>query len=150
MKQQSKLKGALFLAGGLLMVVGAGCFAFMYGRGVACWIYLVGAVLFASMQMGETYEGANATIRRLKRIMTVADIFFVIAGLLMVDTAYQFARDAFADYMTYIEIVYNKWVLVLLVAALLEMYTMHRMSSLLDKEDRAHNAGETKPQDGDM
>ena len=118
------------------MVAGAGCFAFMLWRDVACWVYLAGAVLFASMQVSETYDGQNASIRRLKRIMTVADIFFVLAGMLMVDTAYQFLRDAFTDYMAYIEIVYNKWVLLLLVAALLEMYTMHRISTLLKKEDR--------------
>ena len=126
MRQLSRLQSTLFLIGGVLMVAGAGCFAFMLWRDVACWVYLAGAVLFASMQVSETYDGQNASIRRLKRIMTVADIFFVLAGMLMVDTAYQ----------AYIEIVYNKWVLLLLVAALLEMYTMHRISTLLKKEDR--------------
>ena len=93
----------LFLAGGLLMVAGAGCFAFLLWREAACWVFLAGAILF------------------------------VIAGLLMVDTAYQFMRDAFTDLTTYLEIIYNKWVLVLLVAALLEMYTMHRMAAILKK-----------------
>lgn len=125
----------LFLAGGLLMVAGAGCFAFLLWREVACWVFLAGALLFASMQVSQTYEGQDPTMRRLKRIMTLADILFVIAGLLMVDTAYQFLRDAFADLTTYLEIIYNKWVLVMLVAALLEMYTMHRMAAILKKTE---------------
>lgn len=125
----------LFLVGGILMVLGAGCFAFMYAREVACWIYLVGALLFAWMQVSEIYEGNNPTIKRLKRIMTLADILFVFSGLLMVDTAFQFLRDTFTNYTTYIEVVYNKWVLLLLIAALLEIYTMHRLSSELSKEN---------------
>ena len=32
--------------------------------------------------------------------------------------------------------VFNKWVLLLLVAAVLEIYTMHRISSELDKEQQ--------------
>lgn len=135
MKQLTKLQSALFLIGGLLMVVGAGCFAFLLWRDAVCWVFLVGAVLFASMQVSQTYEGQNPTLKRLKRIMTLADILFVIAGLLMVDTAYQFLRDAFSDLTTYLQVVYNKWVLLLLVAAILEMYTMHRMAAELKKTE---------------
>lgn len=135
MKQLSKLQSTLFLIGGVLMVAGAGCYAFMCAQSVACWIYLVGAALFACMQVSQTYEGNSFTVKRLKKIMTVADIFFVLSGLLMVDSAYQLLRDAFSDYTTYLNLVYNKWVLLLLVAAILEMYTMHRISSELRKED---------------
>lgn len=135
MKQLTKLQSALFLIGGVLMVVGAGCYAFIFGQQVACWVYLAGALLFASLQVSQTYEGQNTTIKRLKRIMTTADIFFVLSGLLMVDSAYQFLRDSFSDIVTYYNLVYNKWVLLLLVAALLEMYAMHRISAELKKEE---------------
>lgn len=131
----SKVQSIIFLIGGMLMVVGAGCYAFIFGQQVVCWVYLVGALLFASMQVSETYEGASMTIRRLKRIMTVADILFVLSGLLMVDSAYQFVRDAFTDIITYYNLIYNKWVLILLVATILEMYTMHRLSKELNKEE---------------
>lgn len=133
MKQLSKLQSALFLFGGALMVVGAGCFAFLYAQQVACWIYLVGAVLFALMQVSETYDGNNIAVKRLKRIMTFADIMFVLSGLLMVENAHMFLRDAFSDLTTYLNTIYNKWVLALLVAAILEMYTMHRIGSELKK-----------------
>lgn len=135
MKQLSKLQSTLFLIGGVLMVVGAGCYAFLVAQQVVCWVYLVGALIFASMQVNQTYEGNSSTIKRLKRIMTTADIFFVLSGLLMVDSAYMFLRDSFSDTVTYLNLIYNKWVLMLLVAAILEMYTMHRIGSELKKEE---------------
>ena len=136
MKQLNKLQSTLFVIGGLLMVVGAGCYAFMFVQNVACWIYLVGAVLFAYMQVSQAYEGNNFTIKRLKRIMTMADLFFILSGMLMVDSAYGLLRDAFSNHVTYLNLIYNKWVLLLLVAAFLEMYTMHRISSELKKEEQ--------------
>ncbi len=135
MKQLNKIQSAVFLAGGVLMVAGAGCYAFMFMQSVACWIYLVGAVMFAVMQVSQAYEGDNFTVKRLKKIMTMADIFFVLSGVLMVDSAHLFLKDAFSDYTTYINYIYNKWVVLLLVAAILEMYSMHRISSELRKGD---------------
>ena len=139
MKQLSKLQSTLFLIGGVLMVIGAGCYAFIYAQQVVCWVYLAGALLIASMQVSETYEGDNQAVKRLKRIMTFADIFFVLSGLLMVDSAYMFMRDSFTDIVSYYNLVYNKWVLLLLVAAILEMYTMHRISAELKKEEKNQN-----------
>lgn len=134
MKQLSRTQNIIFLVGGVLMVVGAGCFAFMWQQGVMCWIYLAGAVMFATMQMMQTYEGNNITVRRLKKIMTTADIFFVLSGILMVDNAYRFMQQVFTNYVAYFQYVFNKWVLLLLVAAVLEIYTMHRISAELSKE----------------
>lgn len=134
MKQLNKIQSALFLLGGILMVVGAGCFVFMFQQRIACWVFLVGSLLFASMQVSQTYEGSDLTIKRLKKIMTVADIAFVLSGLLMVDNAFLLLRDSFSNQITYLQFIYNKWVLLLLVAAILEMYSMHRISSLLRKE----------------
>ena len=134
MKQLSRTQNIIFLVGGVLMVVGAGCFAFMWQQEVMCWIYLAGAVMFATMQMMQTYEGNNITVRRLKKIMTTADIFFVLSGILMVDNAYRFMQQVFTNYVAYLQYVFNKWVLLLLVAAVLEIYTMHRISAELSKE----------------
>ncbi|MBD8938068.1 MAG: hypothetical protein EGR76_07600 [Prevotella stercorea] len=142
MKQLNTIQSALFLIGGVLMVIGAGCFVFMFAQQIVCWIFLVGALLFAAMQVNQAYEGHNPTIKRLKKIMTFADIFFVLAGLLMVDSANMWLKDYFADTITYFNVVYNKWVLLLLAAAILEMYSMHRIASELKKdavEDEADN-----------
>lgn len=116
------------------MTIGAGFYAFMCYQPVACWVYLLGASLFAVIQCMQTYEGKNFVVRRLKRIMTIADVFFVFSGLLMVDTTYRVLESAFTNYIAYYQFIYNKWVVLMLVAAILEIYTQHRISSELKKE----------------
>lgn len=135
MKQLNKLQSLIFLTGGAMMVVGAGCFALMWQQKIACWIYLAGALMFGIMQMMQEYQGNNLTVKRLKRIMSLADIFFILSGFLMVDMVYRFLQSAFDNYLTYYNTIYNKWVVLLLIAAILEMYTMHRIEHELSKEE---------------
>ena len=139
MRQMNKVQSALFLIGGVLMVIGAGCYVFLWQREVVCWVFLAGACLFGGLQLMQTYEGRNFTVKRLKRIMSVADMFFIFAGLVMVDNAYMLSQSLFDNYASYLEMVFNKWVLLLLVAAVLEIYTMHRISSELDKEQQSQS-----------
>ena len=139
MRQMSKAETFLFLLGGLLMVVGAGCFAFMWHREVASWIFLVGAVLFSVMQTRQTYSGTSLVIRRLKRIQLLSGILFILTGILMADTAVHFLLPLFkgeGGYISYITYIYNKWVIALLIAAVLEVYTTHRLSHELEKEKK--------------
>ena len=80
MKQLSKLESAIFLLGGVLMVVGAACFAFGFSHPqlvqVTSWGFLLGTILFSVMQAMQFYEGPSLVIHRLKRMQYVADIFF--------------------------------------------------------------------------
>ena len=138
MKQLTRLQSLIFLAGGLLMVVGAGLFVFS-NKQLASWIFLVGAIAFVSMQMQQQYEGTNFVIRRLRRIMTLADICFILAALLMVENAYNFLLPFFHNHVpnghfAYLSYIRNNWVVLLLVAAILEVYTTHRISHELEKE----------------
>nr|WP_293568393.1 hypothetical protein [Prevotella sp.] len=140
MKQLNKIQASIFILGGVLMVIGAACFAFgfmIYPKMVlyTSWLFLLGTVSFSVMQAMQLYEGPSQIIHRLKRIQTVADIFFVLSGISMVDTVYAFARNWFSNYETYITYFYNKWVVFLLVAALIELYTTHRISHELKKEE---------------
>lgn len=139
MKQLSKLQSAIFLLGGVLMVVGAASFAFgfIYPKMLlyTSWLFLLGNILFSVMQAMQFYEGSSLVIHRLKRMQYVADIFFVFSGISMVDTVYAFARHWFSNQETYITYFYNKWVVFLLIAALLELYTTHRISHELKKEE---------------
>ena len=134
MKQLNSLQSILFMTGGALMVVGVGCYVFMFATQIVCWIALVGCILFALMQMMQTYEGRSLTIKRLKNILNLADFLFVFAGLLMVDNAYGFLRPIFGNQTDYITYVYNKWVVLLLIAAIIEVYAMHRIDHELRKE----------------
>ena len=141
MKQLNKIQAFIFILGGVLMVVGAGCFAFGF---MICprmvlyttsWLFLLGTVAFSVVQSMQLYEGSSVVIHRLKRIQALADIFFVLSGISMVDTVYAFDRNWFSNYETYITYFYNKWVVFLLVAALVELYTTHRISHELKKEE---------------
>ena len=129
MKELNKLQTAIFLFGGILMAVGAG--TTLLGWGSAPYIFAIGALGFSSMQMQQRYEGQNFTIRRLRRMMLLSDVLFLVAALLMFASKGNFLG---LIYITYIEYVYNKWVIVLLIAALLQLYSMHRIGSELEKE----------------
>jgi len=140
MKTLTPFQSLLFLVGGALMVVGATAFVLMWHREVACWVFLVGAVMFAVIQSMQLYEGRNTVVRRLKYMLNVADLLFVLAGILMVDTCHHFLLPLFRNggsdgYYTYIEYVYNKWVVLLLVAAILEVYATFRISNEMGRED---------------
>ena len=129
MRELNKLQTAIFLFGGILMAVGAG--TTLLGWGSAPYIFTIGALGFSSMQMQQRYEGQNFTIRRLRRMMLLSDVLFLVAALLMFASRGNFLG---LSYITYIEYVYNKWVIVLLIAALLQLYSMHRIGSELEKE----------------
>ena len=136
MKQLNSLQSFLFIGGGLLMVVGVGCYVFMFAMQIVCWIALTGCILFALMQMMQTYEGNSLTLKRLRNILNFADMLFVLAGLLMVDNAYGFLRSAFGNQIDYITYIYNKWIVVLLIAVVVEVYAVHRIDHELKKENK--------------
>ena len=129
MRELNKIQTAIFLLGGILMAIGAG--TTLLGWGSAPYIFAIGALGFSSMQMLQRYEGPSFTIRRLRRMMLLSDVLFLVAALLMFASKGNFLG---LSYITYIEYVYNKWVVVLLIAALLQLYSMHRIGSELEKE----------------
>ena len=136
MKKLNKIESILFMLGGMLMVTGIGCYVFMLAPSVTCWIALTGSILFSTLHMMQTYEGNQLAIKRLKHILNIADLLFVIAGILIVDSTYNFLRPAFENQESYITYVYNKWVLLLLIAAILEVYATHRIDYLLKKQGK--------------
>ncbi len=86
--------------------------------------------MFAAMQLRQRYEGNVFTIRRLRRMIIVSDILFLVAALLMFANQSNFLG---LDYLSYIKYVRNNWVVVLLVAAILQLYASHRIASELEK-----------------
>ena len=128
MRQLSNIETAVLLIGGLLMVVGAGALLFL--QSWAPWIYAPGALMFAAMQLRQSYEGSEFTIRRLRRMIILSDILFLVAALLMFANQSNFLG---LDYLSYIKYVHNNWVVVLLVAAILQLYASHRIASELEK-----------------
>ncbi len=131
MRQMSKTETFLLLLGGMLMVIGSGASLFM--QAWAPYIFAPGALLFAAIQMRQTYEGKNITIRRLRRIMLMSDVLFLIAALLMFASQANFLG---LDFLIYLKYVHNNWIVVLLVAAILQLYTSHRIANELEKESQ--------------
>ena len=129
MKQLSKTQNLIFLTGAILMVIGAG--ASLVQWVVAPYLFAVGALAYTSMQMLQRYEGRNFAIRRLRRIMLISDVLFLVSAVLMFasqDNIFHISQ------ITYIQYVYNKWVVTLLIAAVLQLYTTHRIANELEKE----------------
>ena len=129
MKQLNKWQNAIFIVSALLMVAGAaaGLFRWSYFP----FVYAMGAVGYASMQLLQRYEGRNFVIRRLRRVMILSDVLLLFTGVLM------FASQDNAlglDRYVYLQYVNNNWVVILLVAAILQLYTTYRISSELEKE----------------
>jgi len=129
MRRLNSFQNAIYLLGALLMVVGAGMS--MLAWKYAPYVFAVGALAFVSMQFLQRYDGTNVVIRRLRRMMLISDFLFLLSALLMIANTGNFLG---LDYITYLEYVYNKWVITLLIAAILQLYSTHRISQELDKE----------------
>lgn len=111
------------------MVIGAGTSLLRWTY--SPWVYAVGALGFATMQILQSYDGPNFTIRRLRRIMLLSDALFLVTAALM------FAGNGNPlglDWMTYLQYVHQKWVATLLLAAILQLYVTHRISHELERE----------------
>ena len=121
------------------MVIGVALNFFGFHQVASC-LFLLGAVCFGSMQMMQQYEGRSVVVRRLRRMMMLADVLFIVSGLLLLEQNFNilfplFQKNGTQGIVWYAKyVVHNNWVLPLFVAALLELYTMHRISNELGKE----------------
>lgn len=131
MRQLNKVETLLLLLGGLLMVTGSGASIFL--QSWTPYVFAPGALLFAAMQMRQRYDGRNITIRRLRRIMLISDVLFLLAALMMFANQANFFG---MDFLLYIKYVHNNWIVILLVAAILQLYTSHRIANELEKESQ--------------
>lgn len=131
MKQLNKAENIIFLLGAMLMVVGSGARVFMIPW--SPYVFAMGAIAFVLMQLKQKYEGDSFTIRRLRHIMMVSDFFFLITAVLMfADMDNLFGLPL----LFYVQYVHNNWVVALLVAAVLQLYSTHRIGRELEKEGK--------------
>jgi len=80
------------------------------------YLYTLGAVLFAYVQVMCRYEGKTLIVRRLRRQQIIGAVLLVFAGVLMFTSKR------------------NEWIVCLTIAAVLELYTAWRIPSELEKE----------------
>lgn len=151
MKKLSNIQNYIFLFGAFMMLIGTGCnmaadflsmsdASMLLFHQIGACIFLLGALCFASMQMLQQYLGDNFILRRLRTMQIIGDICFVLAGLLLLEDAFRLIYPFFTSDMDnqifYAQFINNNWVLLLFVAAILEVYTTHRIASELKKENK--------------
>lgn len=113
MKQIQKY---IYIIGGILLVLGAALYITKWSW--APYMYTVGAFLFGAMQMADRYTGTSFVIRRLRRQQVLGAVMLMLTGVAM------FACK------------YNEWIVCLLIACLLELYTAFRLPQELEKEGK--------------
>lgn len=142
MKQLNTIQNYIFLISAVMMVVGVGCVVFGIMPKVTAIVFAVGTITFALLQMSQVYDGNNLSLKRLRRIMVMADIAFIISGLLMIENVYRIFFPHIAKtidgYNTYVHVVHNNWVVALLIGAVIELYTTHRIAYIIKKEEEGN------------
>ena len=113
MKQIQKY---IYIVGGILLVIGAALYVTRWV--VAPYIYVVGSFMFGAVQMADRYEGSNFVIRRLRRQQVLGALMLMLTGIAMFVCKY------------------NEWIVSLLIACLLELYTAFRLPQELEKEGK--------------
>ena len=111
-----KLRDILYVAGGIVMILGACLYVTRWSA--APYVYLVGAVLFAAMQITDTYKGSSFVVKRLRRQQIIGAVLLVVAGILM------------------LVLHRNEWMVCLLVAAIFELYTAFRIPKELERDNQ--------------
>lgn len=116
MNQVTKIDHIISLVGSVLLFLGLilQFIKFEY----APYIYLVGAVAVAWMQVKYGYDGNNIVIRRLRKQQLIGAMLLIMAGVLMI----VWHR--------------NEWVLCLSISAVLQLYTAFRIPQEEEKEKR--------------
>ena len=123
MRQLNKIENTILLFGAVMMVIGSG--ANIFAQPWAPYVFGMGTVGYVLMQLKQKYEGSNVAIKRLRRMVIISDVCLLLAAVMMFANMDNLFR---LDAVTYIKYVHNNWVVVLLVAAMLQLYTSHRIS----------------------
>lgn len=101
------LFSTLMIIGALLLLAGAALM--ITGWTLAPYLFCVGALLFAAMQMTDQYEGQDITVKRLRRQQLIGSLMLLVTGVLM-----------------FVER-HNGWIVTLTIAAVIQLYTAFRM-----------------------
>ena len=129
MRELNKTDSAILVIGAVMMVIGSG--ANLFAQSWAPYVFAMGTIGFVLMQLKQKYDGDNVAIKRLRRMVIISDVCLLLAAVMMFANMDNLFR---LDAITYIKYVHNNWVVVLMVAAMLQLYTSHRISKELLKD----------------
>lgn len=93
----------------------------------APYVFTAGVLMFSSMQLLQRYEGSNFTLRRLRRQQIVAAFLLILSAAAM--------------WMKWFNVGFlrgEEWKILLLIAAVLELYTAFRIPAEWAKENQEH------------
>lgn len=121
MKPLTPFQNILYRLGGILLLVGL--VLWIPRLQFAPYIYTAGALLFASMQGGQSYEGHRPVMRRLRRQQILGAALLVFAGVMMIAGLFDVSYCS-----------RNEWVICLVIAAVFEIYTAFRIPAEMSKE----------------
>ena len=103
----------------------------LFAKDAAPYLFAVGALAFVAMQVLQRYDGDNFTIQRLRRIMLLSDVLLIVtAALMFADNGNPFGLD----HLTWLNYIHNNWMVLLLIAAFMQLYTTFRIDSELRQE----------------
>ena len=129
MRELNKTESAILVIGAVMMVIGSG--ANLFAQSWAPYVFAMGTIGFVLMQLKQKYDGDNVAIKRLRRMVIISDVCLLLAAVMMFANMDNLFR---LDAITYIKYVHNNWVVVLMVAAMLQLYTSHRISKEMFKD----------------
>lgn len=129
MRELNKTENAILVIGAVMMVIGSG--ANLFAQSWAPYVFAMGTIGFVLMQLKQKYDGDNVAIKRLRRMVIISDVCLLLAAVMMFANMDNLFR---LDAITYIKYVHNNWVVVLMVAAMLQLYTSHRISKEILKD----------------
>ena len=114
MRQLSPIQNIIYALGAILILIGAILWPTV--KTAAIYIYCIGAIMFASMQYLQGYEGKNITVRRLRRQQILGATLLMATGLLMIVNTMHLGF-----------LYHNEWIVCLAIAAFIECYTAFRI-----------------------
>lgn len=117
------IKNLLFYLGGVLLCLGALMPLFL--PGAAPYVFTLGALLFAPIQIADRYEGRSIVIRHLRRQQIVGALLLVVTGMMMLCSLYRVPPFRGTE-----------WKLALAIAVVLELYTIFRIDHEEKKEKK--------------
>lgn len=123
MRPLSTLQSLLYQLGGLLLIAGALLPLVSSLTLYAPYVFTTGVLLFASMQALQRYEGKNPVVRRLRRQQLLGAALLVLSAVAM-----------WLKWFQVPPLRGEEWKLLLLIAAVFQLYTAFRLPAELDKE----------------
>lgn len=126
MRRLNRLENAIFIIGGILILIGVALPIFYRMSLLAAIVFAVGAIMFCTMQTRAKYEGTDLTVRRLRRQQYISMFFLICTAVLMfmnreVLNAPFFNRD--------------HWKITLAIAAVFQLYSSFRLPAALKKTE---------------